>query len=70
VLFGSEFGMTRRSGWYASPRYGKSTARQYRAHQGAHSYWFLATIDEHSDDLGRAWNQVAADIIGEFERGT
>jgi hypothetical protein len=44
LLFGSEFGMTRRTGWYRKGRYGKSRGRQFKPHQGAGSYWFFVTV--------------------------
>lgn len=63
VLFGSEFGMTRRSGWYAAGRYGHSPARQFRPHRGANSYWFFRTVEQNQAEIGRAWTEVADSII-------
>lgn len=45
LLFGSEFGATRRFGWYAARRYRDSPARQFRRHRGAGSYWFFVTTE-------------------------
>src|SRR5437773_12176174 len=41
VIFGSEFGMNRRSGWYADRRFRHSAGRQFRPPQGASSYRFF-----------------------------
>jgi hypothetical protein len=68
VLFGSEFGMTRRSGWYARGRYRESLGRQYRPHQGAHSYWFFATVEENQSEIAATWRQVADAIIERWAR--
>lgn len=63
VLFGSEFGMNRRSGWYANRRYNGSAGGQYRPHQGRHSYWFFATVEENEGEIGAAWRQVADELV-------
>ncbi len=61
LLFGSEFGATRRFGWYAKPRYYDSVPRQFRPHRGASSYWFFREverskplIDEQARNIGEA----------------
>lgn len=46
LLFGSEFGVLGRFGWYSKPRYLNSKRRQFRRHLGSHSYWFFRTIEE------------------------
>lgn len=69
VLFGSEFGMSRRSGWFGRPQYRQSPARQFRPHGGAASYWLVDTVTE-STDIGRAWLRAAADIARAFEAGS
>ena len=43
LLFGSEFGMTRHSGWYAKGRYYSSPGMQFRPHNGGDGYWFFPT---------------------------
>lgn len=43
LLFGSEFGATRRFGWYRKGRYHDSVGKQFRPHRGADSYWFFRT---------------------------
>lgn len=68
VLFGSEFGMTRRSGWYAKARYGQSEARQYRPHLGAGSYWFFRTVEDNTARIDREWNAMADELIRRWGR--
>lgn len=68
VLFGSEFGMNRRSGWYANRRYNDSPGRQYREHQGAHSYWFFRTVEDNEAEIGAAWRKVADDVLERWAR--
>jgi hypothetical protein len=63
VLFGSEFGATRRFGWYARARYYHSPARQFRPHQGASSYWFFATAEREQPWVERQWQDAADDVI-------
>lgn len=63
VLFGSEFGMTRRSGWYARGRYHNSAGRQFKPHRGAQSYWFFKTAEREEGRIGRAYQQMADELI-------
>ena len=63
LVFGSEFGMNRRSGWYGAARFSHSTGRQFRPHQGTDGYWFFPTVDAHEEEIGRAWTQAADDIV-------
>ena len=44
LLFGSEFGMTRKTGWYSAGRYYDSPGKQFREHRGSGSYWFFTTL--------------------------
>jgi hypothetical protein len=62
LLFGSEFGMTRHSGWYARRRYWNSTGRQFGRHLGGGSYWFFDTA-ENSPEIGEQWREMADGII-------
>lgn len=68
LLFGSEFGMNRRTGWYARRRYAGSAGRQYPPHQGRHSYWVFKTADEQQEAVLTEWATVADDIVTEFGR--
>lgn len=69
VIFGSEFGMNRRSGWYARARYRHSAGRQYRPHQGAHSYWFFRSIEERQGEIDRTWNAIADSVVRKWGAG-
>ena len=59
LLFASEFGMTRRSGWYARGRYFASEGRQYRPHLGRGSYWFFRTAEAMAGWIEREWHKAA-----------
>lgn len=68
VLFGSEFGMSSRSGWYAKRRYKSSDGLQYhREHNGNTGYWFFPTVEAEEARIARAWREVADSIISEWE---
>lgn len=69
LLFASEFGMNRRSGWYAARQYAASTGRQYPPHVGRHSYWFFSTVELHEPQIAREWTQAADAIVRAFARG-
>lgn len=65
LLYLSEFGMNRRTGWYAKPRYGHSPERQARPHvQG--SYWFFATIDARRGEVTDKSRNIADRIIASW----
>lgn len=66
VLFGSEFGMNRRSGWYAHPRYSESQGRQFRPHRGQNSYWFYATADREQPWIESEWQGAADEVLRRF----
>lgn len=69
MLFGSMFGMNKRSGWYAASRYRSADGHQYREHRGTEAYWFFPVVERKSDEIGREWNQAAQDIARDFGRG-
>jgi hypothetical protein len=62
LLFGSEFGIKRRTGWYAKPRYLDSPARQFRPWNNS-SYWFLRTQTERGPEIQEAFTEIADAII-------
>lgn len=66
LVFASVFGMTRRSGWFASPRYGTSVNRQYRPHAGQNAYWFFPVIERSAGEISRRWNEAADRIVRDF----
>lgn len=53
LLFGSEFGVKRRFGWYANRRYGRDEDRQFRRHLGGGSYWFFRTAEGQRGEVDR-----------------
>lgn len=69
MLFASVFGMNRRSGWYAHPRYDNETAEQYRPHRGTNAYWFFPVIEQSAGEISRAWNAAADEIVRNFSTG-
>lgn len=62
-LFGSEFGATRKFGWYRRGRYYHSAGRQYRPHLGSGSYWFFRTVDANQSEIDQEWQDAATEII-------
>lgn len=63
LLFGSEFGVKRRFGWYAQPRYFHSHKRQFRAHLGGGSYWFFRTQEREQPRVDREAQEIGDNII-------
>ncbi len=69
LVYGSEFGMNKRSGWYGARRYRRSAGRQFRPHQGAQGYWFFPTVEANESEIGRAWTDAADEIVRKWARG-
>ncbi|MCF7548898.1 hypothetical protein [Pseudonocardia sp. WMMC193] len=63
LVFGSEFGMNKRSGWYAARRFDGSEGRQFREHVGQSSWWFFRTVEENEAQIGREWTEAADTIV-------
>ncbi len=63
LLFATEFGMNRRSGWYAAPRYLGSRRRQFRPHRGQLGYWFHPAVEGAQPVIDAAWEQAKDAII-------
>lgn len=63
VLFGTIFGMTRKTGWYARRRYFKSTGSQFRPHRGQNSYWFFRSWEAEQDFIYAKWSEAADTTI-------
>lgn len=63
-LFGSEFGIKRRLGWYKKGRYWRSEARQYRGRVGGNpGYWFFPTYRREQPAIRLAHQEMANAII-------
>lgn len=69
LLFASEFGQNRRTGWYAARRYAGSAGRQYRPHQGRQGIWFFPTVEAEQADIARRWQAAADEVIEKFGEG-
>ncbi|MEV0726004.1 hypothetical protein AB0I37_24900 [Micromonospora purpureochromogenes] len=69
LLFASEFGQNRRTGWYAAPKYAGSAGRQYRPHRGRQGIWFFPTVEAEQADIARRWQQAADEVIEKFGEG-
>lgn len=63
LLFGSEFGVKRRFGWYARPRYRHSEKRQFRPHRGSASYWFFRAQDRADPLIRRELEETSERIL-------
>jgi hypothetical protein len=66
LLFGSEFGMTRKSGWYRHRRYFDSPGVQFRPHLGRGSYWFFKTATERQPWIQSEWGKAAEQVVREW----
>lgn len=66
LVFASEFGMNKRSGWYAAARYAGSVGRQYKPHVGQGSYWFFRTVEENQAEVSQGWKRAADNIIDKW----
>lgn len=66
LLFGSEFGMDRHTGWYRKSRYDESVGFQYHPHTGTVGLWFFPTVEREAPAIADAWDKVAADIVTRF----
>lgn len=69
LLFGSEFGQNRRTGWYGARRYSGSSGRQYRPHQGRQGIWFFPAVESEQADIARRWQEAADAVIEKFGEG-
>ncbi len=62
-LEGSEFGATRRFGWYAKPRFWDSPLRQYRPHRGRASYWFHLAHERKRAEVEAGWGEALDAVV-------
>jgi hypothetical protein len=62
MLFGTEFGMNRKSGWYADERFRNSEGRQYFRHQGD-GYWWNPTIRASKPDADAAVERALDEAV-------
>jgi hypothetical protein len=66
LLFGSEFGMTRHSGWYNRRRYNDLPNHQFRPHLGGGSYWFFSTVEQNQPWIASEWGEAAEQVVREW----
>jgi hypothetical protein len=68
LLFGSEFGMSGRSGWFSGPQYADSPGRQFHStHRGRQGRWFFPTVERSASETARLWNDAADAIVHRWE---
>lgn len=67
LLFGSEFGATRKFGWYSKGRYWSSPAKQFRPHRGGNSYWFFRTVEDRNEEIQQEWRDTADAIVRSWD---
>lgn len=63
LLFGSEFGVKGRFGWYSKGRYYATIPRQFKAHRGNASYWFFETYEREEPRVRLAAREMSDAII-------
>jgi hypothetical protein len=69
LIFASEFGMNRRSGWYAAARFAGSRGRQYHPHTGRVGYWFFPASRRMEDEMYRRWFAVCDRLLAQWGAG-
>lgn len=63
LLYLSEWGMDRHTGWYGKPRYARSPGRQARPHINSGGYWFRPTVNANSEQVVAESRAIADRII-------
>lgn len=66
IMFGSVYGMTRHSGWYAHKRYLASPGHQFGPFVGFPGYWFFSTAEKRQPWIEREWAKAADDVLREW----
>jgi len=69
MVFGTEFGMNKKSGWYADERFRGMPGRQYFRHIGQAGYWWHPTIEANKPAYDAALARVADAVAREWGRG-
>lgn len=62
-LFGSVFGMKRKSGWYAKRRYFDSRGQQFGPYVGYPGYWFFKDAEDSQGYVEGEWAKVADNVV-------
>jgi len=63
LLFGSVFGMKRKSGWYAKRRYFPSRGQQFGEYIGYPGYWFFKTAEERQPWVSAEFSKAADEVV-------
>lgn len=64
LLFLSEFGMNKHTGWYGKPRYWKGPPNAPHPHPGGgSSYWFFETVDRHRAEIDARAREIADAVV-------
>lgn len=67
LLFLSEFGMNKHTGWYGKPRYWKGPPNAPHRHPGGgSSYWFFETVERHRDEIDQRAREIADAIVANW----
>lgn len=72
VTLGSEFGATRKFGWYdpkKHPRYYDSVGKQYKPHRGSASYWFFTTVEANDARVGAKYAEALDRMANKWGAG-
>jgi hypothetical protein len=65
MLFGTEYGMNRKSGWYAYPEHASNPSLQYFRHQ-SDGYWFRPTYLQAKPEMDAAAQRVADETVRDW----
>ena len=71
LLLASNFGMTRKTGWYRRTRYFDSVGRQFRPWNGGagqDDYWFFVTVEREQARVSAAYVAMADEVIARWAR--
>jgi hypothetical protein len=63
LLFGSIFGMNRKSGWYAKRRYFPSKGSQFGKHIGYPGHWFFLSAEKRQPWVESEWHKAADEVV-------
>lgn len=66
---GTEFGATRRFGWYRKGRYYESEGKQFRPHIGRGSYWFFRTYEANKEAAFAKYGDALDKVAREWGSG-
>lgn len=65
MLFGTEYGMNRKSGWYARPEFRDNPHLQYFRHNGS-GYWWNPTIERSKPDADAAVKRALDEAVSRW----